>query len=143
VPRMFAPRGRDAVEPMRLRYLTLVVLCILFTACSSDAPSDSRVASQIAGQFNQEFGDGLVEIDRLRQSKAHRDGHGRYVADVEYEMRFTKGQDQVKRESGSAQAMELAVIFGDFHAGDRRHMANRVVFSKRGKEWVLIDSRRE
>lgn len=135
---MFASRGRDAVEPMKLRYLATLAICMLFTACS-DAPSDSRIASQIAGQFNREFGIGFMRIDHLKQNQGHEDGNGRYVADVEYDLRFTKSLKQVKREVGSAQA----VIFGDFHAGDTRHIANRVVFAKKGKGWVLIDSRRE
>jgi hypothetical protein len=127
---------------MKSRFLAAILACTLLAACSS-TPSDSRMASQIAGQFNQEFGTDFVQVEHLSESKGHMDGMTRYVAKVTYELKFTKSLGQVRDAAGPVQAMELMVLFGDFHPGDTKHMANRVVFEKTDKGWVLTDSRRD
>jgi hypothetical protein len=115
---------------------------MLLAACSG-APSDSRMASQIAGQFNQEFGTNFVQVEHLSESKGHMDGKTRYIADVTYELKFTKSLAEVRDAAGPVQALELDVLYGDFHAGDTKHISNRVVFEKTDKGWVLTDSRRD
>jgi hypothetical protein len=127
---------------MKPRFFAVLVACTLLAACSG-APSDSRMADQIAGQFNDEFGTDFVRVDHLSESEGHMDGKTRYVADVAYELRFTKSLAEVRDAAGPVQAMELAVLYGDFSKGDTKQMRNRVVFEKTDKGWVLTDSRRD
>lgn len=127
---------------MKPRLLTALAICMALTACSG-GPSDSRMASQIAAQFNQEFGIDFVQVKDLGVSKGRKDGDKRYVANVHYVLKFTKSLGEVRDKAGPVQAMELAVMFGDFHTGDTKHISNRVVFDKTDKGWVLTDSRRE
>lgn len=127
---------------MKIRYLAALAACMALTACSG-SPSDSRMASQIAGQYNQEFGVDFVQVRHLSESKGHKDGDKRYVSDVSYELEFTKSLAEVRDQAGPVQALELDVMFGDFHAGDTKHVRNRVVFEKTDKGWVLSDSRRD
>jgi hypothetical protein len=136
-------RGESTrMDAMKPRLLTALAVCMALTACSG-GPSNSRMASQIAEQFNQEFGINFVQVNDLGVSKGHKDGDKRYVADVHYILTFTRSLAEVRDKAGPVQAMELMVLYGDFHAGDTKHISNRVVFDKTGKGWVLTDSRRE
>ena len=127
---------------MKPRLIIALAVCVALTACSG-GPSDSRMASQIAGQFNQEFDIDFVQVNDLGVSKGHKDGDKRYVADVHYVLKFTRSLAEVRDKAGPVQAMELAVMFGDFHVGDTKHISNRVVFDKTDKGWILTDSRRD
>jgi hypothetical protein len=127
---------------MKTRHLAAFAACMVLTACSG-TPSDSRMADQIAGQFNQEFGTDFVQVKHLSESKGHMDGKTRYIADVTYELKFTKSLAEVRDQAGAVQALELDVLYGDFHAGDTKHISSTVVFEKTDKGWVLTDSRRD
>lgn len=122
--------------------LTLIAISVALSACSG-TPSDSQMSLEIASQFNHEFGTDFVKVKDLNQTRGHKDGKKRYVADVKYELEFTKSLNQVKDEAGPVQTMELVVMFGDFHRGDTKHMSNHLLFEKTDNKWVLTNSRRE
>lgn len=116
---------------------------LMLAGCSSHhhGPSDARMAQQITAQFNKEFGAKLVQVRNLKQRQGHITAKGHYIALVHFDMHFTRSLDQVKRQDGYAQAMELRVLYGRFDAGYTKAVTDEVLFAKTDKGWVLINSK--
>ena len=130
------------MKPRHFPALFTLVASLALAGCHSHhgRPSDARMAQQIAQQFNKEFGDKLVQVLNLKQSQGHITAKGHYIALVHFDMKFTKGLAEVKKQNED-QAMELRVLFDKFHAGDTKPITDEVLFQKTDKGWVLINSR--
>lgn len=140
---------------MKIYHLMLAVLVAALSACSG-APSESTMASQIQSMVNSKIGTEFVKVDNLKKVNGMLDG-GKYIADLAYDVTFTKGVDQVVQElmqkSGKNEfntggiglqlmrnqlTMGLQSMLGNFKAGDIKHMKDKVKFAKSENGWVLI-----
>lgn len=123
--------------------LLTLTMGLALSGCSSHhgGPDDARMSQLIVRQFNREFGDRLVQVERMHEFQGHAVGKDRYIALVHFRIRFTRSLAEVRKQEGDSQAMELRVLFGDFKADDTKSMTDEVLFQKTDQGWMLIDSK--
>lgn len=129
---------------MKLKHALMALVLATLTACSA-APSDAVMAKQIQSTMNREMGTQFVRVDHLKKTNGRKGGDNTYIANLEYDITFTKGMDAVasammgggKGVMGSAAAAGLKMAMGDFKAGDTKHVKGTYTFAKSEKGWVL------
>ncbi len=127
--------------------LALLFICSSHIACSS-SPSEAEIKKELSQFLNQpvEF----VEVTNFKKISGSQSGKEEYIADVEYDIQFTKGMQEALTELESKLADanrepgplgELGSVgflmyrFGHFTAGQRHHLNERVHLIKIEEGW--------
>jgi len=125
----------------------LFAACMALLAGCSGTPGESAIAKQIEQTTNKQFGVDFVHVDDLEKTNGRKEGDNNYIADVVFDLEYTKNSDQVVDEmtkntpagmGRSIAAMTLKSIVGEFKAGDTKHVETTVKLSKSENGWVLI-----
>jgi len=139
-------------------FLLIVCGLSLMVGCSRE-PSESTMAIQIEQQINQQFGVEFVNITNFHKTNGKKDGDGEYIANVEYDIVFTKDVDEVainmiygEQQStlsnseaavrdvlAGVGAIGLQMAFGKFKKGDKKHIKSTQKFAKWDDGWLLIE----
>lgn len=126
---------------MKLKFVVVACCFGLLAGCSS-TPSESEIADQIQTRMNQEIGSDFIEINDLEKTNGREEGENKYIADVEYDMEFTKGADEVSSSMAGGPngfvAMGMLMTLGKFKEGDVRHVKASYTFAKSEKGWVIV-----
>jgi len=137
---------------MKLK-LTILAACMALLAGCSGTPSESEMSSQIEQQMNNMYGVEFVKIENLEKTNGREEGENKYIADVSFDVVYTKSIDQVAESAdlssipGMSQmggflggGMVKSVIkssLGNFKEGDTKHNKAKIPFVKSENGWVL------
>jgi len=121
--------------------LIIVAACMAMLAGCSGTPSESVMSEQIKENWNKELGVVFVEVENLEKLNGREDGE-KYIADVSYDIEFTKSSAEVGESSGigfGAGTMAVEMLLGKFKAGDSKHIDSQsLTFAKSENGWVLV-----
>jgi len=110
--------------------LPLVLLAGLLTACSSK-PSVDELRALVVDALDAEGPQALYRVENFNKVNGYMQDDHRYVAEVSYDLVFTKGLQEIAAETQNQPGgplekmgkgmglMALGLLYGDFKAGDR------------------------
>jgi hypothetical protein len=125
-------------------FMTLLALMLL-AGCSSK-PGDEAIREQVTARLQQQYGDVIFEVVNFNKVNGLPRDSNTYIAEVEYDLRFKVGLDEVSSIlqqnnasifASGMQAATLGVTYGDFKAGDTRHKKERVRFVRAENGWLI------
>jgi len=139
---------------MKFNYLLLTILIVTLSACSG-TPSESAMGKQVEGALNKSMKTEFVKVENVEKQNSRQDGNNVYIADLKYDIKFTKSVDDVVsaltqgsnplmtsglglRLMRSQISMKLKSTFGNFKPSDVRHAKDTFKFAKSEKGWILI-----
>lgn len=108
----------------------LVLLAGLLSACSRE-PSVNELHALLVDALDAEGPQAIYRVENFKKIKGYMKDERRYVAEVSYELVFTKGLQDIAAEAerqpggpleklGSGMGLvTLSLLYGDFKAGDR------------------------
>lgn len=129
----------------------LATLLLLLTACSS-VPSDAEIKIQVAKAALEQGGEKIFALENFRKVNGLSVDKSTYIAEVEYDLVFRKGLDELTAElaqqSGDSPLAALGagmevlgqlMQYGQFKAGDRlpRHEKYKLIKTEQG--WRLAE----
>jgi len=141
--------------------LTILAACMALLAGCSGTPSESEMSSQIEQQMNNMYGVEFVKIESLEKTNGREEGENKYIADVSYDVVYTKSADQVAESADVSSIPGLSNLssipglsqsggfgkdlvkttikssLGNFKAGDTKHTKAKIPFVKSENGWVL------
>ncbi|MEO1751854.1 hypothetical protein [Thiofaba sp. EF100] len=129
------------------RLILPLLLAGLLSACASK-PSEQELQTLLAQTLCAEGPQSFCKVENLHKQNGYwKDGH--YVAEVRYELVFTKGLRDVaieaERQPGGPLdkltqglgLMTLGLLYGDFKAGDRLPREQAVTLLKTEQGWRI------
>jgi len=120
--------------------LIILATCMAVLAGCSGAPSESVMSGQIQKTLNKEFGVEFVEVKDLEKLNGREDGE-KYIADVAYDLKFTKSSKDVGKAMGIGVGAGTMVemMLGKFKAGDTKHIDSQSIkFAKSENGWIAV-----
>ncbi|MDM7323193.1 MAG: hypothetical protein P3W87_008010 [Gammaproteobacteria bacterium] len=124
------------------RLIFPLLLVGLLSACANK-PSERELRTLLAQKLCKE---GFCKVENLHKQNGYWKDDHRYVAEVRYELVFTKSlrevavemSDENGRQSSNALAeLFLGMVYGDFKAGDRLPREEAVTLLKTEQGWRL------
>lgn len=126
-----------------------IMLLVAVAGCSQGL-GEAQMASLMNDHLGREGQGTYISVVNLRKINAHTSADSKYVADVEYDVFFTKGLDEIEdiliRDAKdnvlagintSMQMLMLKTRFGNFQAGFSFPTTNTVTFVKGEKGWMV------
>ncbi|KAA1176086.1 hypothetical protein FWJ25_02845 [Marinobacter salinexigens] len=110
------------------------VLSLALLAGCSDSPSNSDIESALNAMNSESF----TEVSDFEKVNGYAEGENRYVVDVNYELTFTKGLDELMAESSGLEKMALGMLkmtMGDFEEGDTMEDSTSITFVDSENGW--------
>jgi len=128
---------------MKIKMIILAACMALLAGCSS-GPSESVMENQVEESYSKMFKIDFVKINNFEKTNGRESGED-YLADLSYDIEFTKGIGDVAKKFGKksglgfrSAGMMLKSVFGNFKSGDSKHMdITDVKFSESENGWVI------
>jgi len=128
-----------------LALFSIVMLTGLLAACSGK-PSDGELQQLLANELDAEGPHAIYTIENFHKVNGYMKDDRRYVAEVTYDLVFTKGIKDIAAEAEQQPGgplekigkgmglMTLGLMYGDFKAGDRlpREQAMNLIKTEQG-----------
>ena len=134
---------------MKARFTPLLLLTLTAVGCSG-RPGEALIARLMNEQIKAELGEGAARFENVKKQNGYQKSDNEYVAEVEFDLVFLKSLDEVvkarmseapegafNRMAVGLQGMALSAAFGDFQAGDRKHLQRDITLIKTEKGWRL------
>ncbi|MGK0673470.1 MAG: hypothetical protein ABWU16_02260 [Halothiobacillaceae bacterium] len=130
------------------RLFALLLLTGLLSACASK-PSEQELAKLLAQNLCAEGPQAFCTVENLHKDDGYWKDDHHYVAEVRYELVFSKSlRDlalEAERQPGmphdklaqSLGLVSLGLLYGDFKAGDRLPRAQAVTLRKTERGWRI------
>ncbi|MFZ5467487.1 MAG: hypothetical protein ACOZAI_09530 [Pseudomonadota bacterium] len=128
--------------------LPVFLLAGLLTACSSK-PSVNELRDLVADELNAEGPQAIYKIENFNKVNGYMKDDRRYVAEVTFDLVFTKGLQDIAAEAQSQPGgplekmgkgmglMSLGLLYGDFKAGDRLPRAQTLPLIRTEQGWRI------
>jgi len=121
---------------MKIKSIMIVAFMAVLAGCSG-VPSETVMSEQIVQSTNKQFGVAFIEVKNLEKLNGREDGE-KYIADVSYDVEFTKSSTEVGKAIGNTMIIEM--VFGKFESGDSKHIDSQSFkFAQSENGWVLVD----
>jgi len=131
------------------RLMYLIIALLILSGCSGK-PSNRDIETQIKANLLEDGGEALFQIENFEKTNGFEKSKNIYIADVKYELVFKKGLDEltddIKQTSENSVleamgaglgVMALSMKYGNFKAGHRVPIEDKVTFIKTEKGWLL------
>ncbi|SDX15486.1 hypothetical protein [Marinobacter mobilis] len=105
----------------------------LLTGCS-DTPSNGDIEDALNALNPQSF----TEVTDFEKVNGYAEGEHRYVVEVNYEITFTQGMNELMAEASGMEKMALAMLkmaVGDFEEGDTMEDTTSLTFVDSENGW--------
>lgn len=123
-----------------MKQIILIGCCLAMLAGCSGKPSESFMANQVNQKIHQKVGVEFVQIENFVKINGREEGDRKYLADVEYDIVFTKGPGAVaKDKSAKWGKMQLQMLLGSFKKGGKKHIKASLLFAQSENGWVLVN----
>ena len=131
---------------MKIKMIILAACMALLASCSS-GPSESVMKSQIEESYNKLFNVEFVKLENFDKTNGRESGED-YLADLTYDLEFTKSATELVKEFSKKSGMGLREaamtirtitgMSGKFKPGDTKHMdVKGLKFAESENGWVI------
>jgi hypothetical protein len=131
-----------------MKKISLLILLIFVLAGCSDIPDESEIQRQLLEQKLDNGVDTIFGIESFEKTNGYEKSPTIYIADVQYEIVFRKGLNELKKElvvgNSPLESMQaelffasLAMQYGNFEAGYRVQRTEKITFLKTENGWMI------